>query len=69
MSEPDGAHEPGNDRLDRIERTLNLLPAYRIQFRHEYQVLLNAQMQMQRGLEELRKNMDSLTRRMENHER
>lgn len=69
MSEPNGARKPGNDRLDRIERTLNLLPAYRIQFREEYQVLVNAQVQMQRGLEELRKNMDSLARRMENQER
>jgi methyl-accepting chemotaxis protein len=65
MSEPNGAREPGNDRLDRIERALNLMLDDHIQFREEHKLLLSAQVLMQGGLEELRKNMDSLTRQVE----
>ncbi|HYL76872.1 MAG TPA: hypothetical protein VEU96_21830 [Bryobacteraceae bacterium] len=65
MSEPNGAREPGNDRLDRIERALNLMLDDHIRFREEHKILLSAQVLMQGGLEELRKNMDSLTRQVE----
>jgi len=65
MSEPNGAREPGNDRLDRIERALNLMLDGHIQFREEHKLLLSAQVLMQGGLEELRKNMDSLGRHVE----
>lgn len=65
MSEPNGAGEPGNERLDRIERALHLMLDDHIQFREEHKLLLSSQVLMQGGLEELRKNMDSLGRQVE----
>lgn len=65
MSEPNGAGETGNERLDRIERVLSSMPDYHIRFREEHKLLLSAQVLMQGGLEELRKNIDSLTSKME----
>ena len=60
-----GTGEPGNERLDGIERALGLMPAYHVQFREEHKLLFRSQVLMQGGLEELRKNMDSLTRQVE----
>ena len=65
MSEPNGAAPSGSELLDRIERELKLMPAYHIQFREEYKLLLSGLAEMQRGLEELRKAIASLDRRME----
>lgn len=65
MSEPNGSQESGNALLDRIERVLNKLPDYRMQFREEYELLLSAQVQMQGGLEQLRKDLESLARTVE----
>ena len=52
-------------RLDRIERTLELIPNYRIEFREQYKLLLNAQVQMQGGLEDLRKGLDDLRKKID----
>jgi hypothetical protein len=67
-----GTGEPGNERLDGIERALGLMPAYHVQFREEHKLLFRSQVLMQGGLEELRKsmeesrkNMDSLCRHVE----
>jgi hypothetical protein len=60
MSEGNGQQESGNERLDRIERTLELIPNYRIEFREQHKLLLSAQVQMQGGLEDLRKGLDDL---------
>jgi hypothetical protein len=57
MSEPNGAAPGGSELLDRIERELNVMRDYHIQFREEYKLLLSALAQTQRGLEELRKNL------------
>ena len=65
MSEPNGAGEPGNERLDRIERALNLMLDDHIQFREEHKLLLSSQVLMQGGLEELRKNMEESRRNMD----
>jgi hypothetical protein len=65
MSEPNGAAESGNERLDRIERVLSSMPDYHIQFRKQHELLTRAQVQMQSGLEELRKAIDSLARKMD----
>ena len=60
MSEGNGQQESGNERLDRIERALELILNYRIEFREEHKLLLSAQVQMQGGLEDLRKTVGAL---------
>ena len=65
MSEPNGSRDSGNERLDRIERALNLMLDDHIQFREEHKLLLSAQVQMQGGLEQLRTDLEALTRTVE----
>ena len=60
MSEGNGQQESGNERLDRIERALELILNDHIEFRAEHKLLLSAQVQMQGGLEELRKSTSDL---------
>jgi uncharacterized protein YlxW (UPF0749 family) len=60
MSEGNGQQESGNERLDRIERALELILNDHIEFREEHKLLLSAQVQMQGGLEDLRKGLDDL---------
>jgi chromosome segregation ATPase len=60
MSEGNGQQESGNERLDRIERALDLIPNYCIEFRGEHKLLLSAQVRMQGGLEDLRKTVGAL---------
>jgi hypothetical protein len=54
-----------SERLDRIERTLELIPNYRIEFREQHKLLLSAQVQMQRGLEDMRNGLDDLRKKIE----
>jgi len=64
MSEGNGQQESGNERLDRIERALELILNDHIEFREEHKLLLSAQVQMQGGLEELRKSTSDLRKDM-----
>ena len=65
MSEGNGQQESGNERLDRIERALELILNDHIEFREEHKLLLSAQVQMQGGLEELRKSTADLRKSTE----
>ena len=60
MSEGNGRQESGNERLDRIERALELILNDHVEFRGEHKLLLSAQVLMQGGLEELRKSTEDL---------
>ena len=57
---PNGDHETGGQRLDRIERALNLMLDDHIQFREEHKLLLSAQVQMYGGMQELRGGLNEL---------
>jgi len=59
-SKPNGNEETGGQRLDRIERALNLMLEDHIQFREEHKLLLSAQVQMHGGMEELRGGLNEL---------
>jgi chromosome segregation ATPase len=65
MSEGNGQQESGNERLNRIERALELILNDHIEFRDEHKLLLSAQVQMHGGLEDLRKGMDDLRKGMD----
>jgi hypothetical protein len=65
MSEGNGQQESGNDRLDRIERALELIPNYRMEFREQHKLLLAAQVQMRGGLVDLRKGLDDLRKKVD----
>lgn len=65
MSEGNGQQESGNERLNRIERALELILNDHIEFREEHKLLLTAQVQMQGGLEDLRKGMDDMRKGMD----
>jgi chromosome segregation ATPase len=64
MSEGNGQQESGNERLDRIERALELILNDHIEFRAEHKLLLSAQVQMQGGLEELRQSTSDMRKDM-----
>ena len=64
MSEGNGQQESGNERLDRIERALELILNDHIEFREEHKLLLTAQVQMQGGLEDLRKTASNEKQRL-----
>jgi chromosome segregation ATPase len=60
MSEGKGRQESRNERLDRIERALELILNDHVEFREEHKLLLSAQVLMQGGLEDLRKSTEDL---------
>jgi chromosome segregation ATPase len=65
MSEGNGQKPSGEERLDRIERALELIIDDHINFREEHKMLLSAQVQMQGGLETLRGQLSTLTGRVD----
>ncbi len=62
MVDPPNGHNPEEDetRLDRIERALNLILDDHISFREEHKMLLQSQVLLQGGLEELRGSVSEL---------
>ena len=60
MSNGNGQQPSGSERLDRIEKALELILDDHIQFREEHKMLLSAQVQMQGGLDELRGQVATL---------
>jgi hypothetical protein len=70
--EPNGQEESGRDRLDRIERALDLILDDHILFRNEHKRLLAAQVLLTDGVEKLtaaveamRENFDARLKRLE----
>jgi hypothetical protein len=58
---PSNGQEPGgSERLDRIEKALELILDDHSQFREEHKILLNAQVLMHGGMQELRANLEEL---------
>jgi len=55
-----GDQETGGERLDRIERALQLMLDDHIRFREEHKWLLSAQVQMEGGLDALRTELHAL---------
>lgn len=60
MSDGNGQQPSGSERLDRMERILELILNDHVLFREEHKFLLTAQVQMQGGLENLRSGLDTL---------
>jgi hypothetical protein len=58
--EPNGDEETGEERFNRIERVLKLMPEYHLQFREEHNLLLSSEVQVQGGLETLRGQVATL---------
>jgi hypothetical protein len=60
-----GQEQSGNERLDRMEATLNLLINDHVQFREKHKMLLQSQVLMSGSLESLRDSLAALTGRVD----
>jgi hypothetical protein len=66
MNGGNGQEQTGSERLDRIERALELLVNDHVLFREEHKQLLTAQVLLTGSLHQLTERLDKLTERVDN---